>query len=221
MKKMLFLAQIAYLPLCRCKYFGRIIRTISFFDYICNMFDCHTHNLDLKNQDFAIVNCPLDADYASYKLFSMGIHPWDVDDRWKQKLDLLNDALNKIQIKHLDSRLAAIGEIGLDKYKGGSMNMQTRCLEEQLKIAQRLKKPVILHCVKANDEMLAVMKGVDLTYRILHGFRGKPQQAEQLIEHGFFLSFGINHNAESLKLAYRHGRIGEESALESRTDRRP
>lgn len=170
------------------------------------MFDLHTHNSSF--QPDAIVNCDLDADFSLYPRFSVGIHPWKVDADWKKNMYRLKMALTNIESGGMTDNLAAIGEIGLDKVKGGDIRMQMGCLEEQLQLAETMQKPVILHCVKAMDEMLGVLKKYDnLKHVIFHGFRGKPLQAEQLMSKGYYLSFGIRFNEESLRLAYSHGRM--------------
>jgi len=64
--------------------------------------------------------------------------------------------------------------------------------------------PLIVHCVKALDDVLRMCQGVPC---IFHGFRGKPQQAQTLINRGFDLSFGPNFNPESLRLAAAVGRM--------------
>ncbi len=170
------------------------------------MFDLHTHNSSF--QPDAIVNCDLDADFSLYPRFSLGIHPWKVDVDWKKNMHRLIMALSNIEIGGMIDNLAALGEIGLDKVRGGDIKLQMNCLEEQLQLADRMHKPVILHCVKAMDEMLLVLKKYEgLKHVTFHGFRGKPAQAEQLMSKGYYLSFGIRFNDESLRLAYSHGRM--------------
>jgi TatD DNase family protein len=67
-------------------------------------------------------------------------------------------------------------------------------------LAEEVKKPLIIHCVKGLDEIIAMHKEtVPQQAWIIHGFRGKPQQAEQLVKAGFYLSFGERFNVESLK----------------------
>ena len=60
--------------------------------------------------------------------------------------------------------------------------------------------PLIIHCVKAMDELLAVRKKLNPAQPwIWHGFRGKPQQAGQLIKNGIYLSFGAHYSEETVK----------------------
>ena len=52
---------------------------------------------------------------------------------------------------------------------------------EHVKLSEMLRKPLIVHCVKAVDELLAIRKEMGVTHPwVLHGYRGGPEQAEQL-----------------------------------------
>ena len=54
------------------------------------------------------------------------------------------------------------------------------------------------------DEVIRMCVGVKC---IFHGFRGKPEQAKQLLQKGFDLSFGEKFNVDSLTLAWKAGRM--------------
>ncbi len=166
------------------------------------MFDVHTHNQEVRD---GIVSCGVYDDIRRLQRFSMGIHPWDVTVVWEQELDTM---VHNIVSNEAFSRLAAIGEIGLDKVKGASMLMQQDCFRAQLYVAEKLRKPVILHCVKAVDEVLECLKERKFSQPVVfHGFRGKVQQVRQLLDKGYYLSFGPVFHAESLRLAYDEGRM--------------
>ena len=88
------------------------------------------------------------------------------------------------------------------------MEQQLACFEAQLLLASHYGKPVIVHCVKAVDELLAVFARLRFGKPVVfHGFRGKAEQARQLLSKGFYLSFGPRFHAESLRLAYASGRM--------------
>ncbi len=172
------------------------------------MFDIHTHNKQLIHKSEAIVNCNVDDDFSLFPFFSLGLHPWDVDEGWEKKYVRVEETLRRISDDELLPQLVAIGEIGLDKARGGEMKYQQECFRKMLCLAQNYSKPVILHCVKAVDEVLAALKQVDFSSPVVfHGFRGKPEQARQLIDNGYYLSFGAKFNEEALKLAYTHERM--------------
>ena len=172
-----------------------------------NMFDVHTHKRNAELQDRAIVNLKIDDDVASYSHFSFGIHPWEVDESWADKVQRLKFKANEL-VSMKNASFCAIGEIGLDRLKGGNMDLQIQCFEEQLGLAEYYAKPVIVHCVKAFDEALQVLNSLKFSMPVVfHGFRGKPQQARQLLDKGFFISFGPKFNPDSMKLAYAEGRM--------------
>ncbi len=172
-----------------------------------NMFDVHTHKRNAEWRGSAIVNLKVDDNVDMYPYFSLGIHPWDVDELWTDKLQRLKCTVDKL-VSMNNSSFCAIGEIGLDHLKGGSMDLQIRCFEEQLGMAEYYAKPVIVHCVKAFDETLQVIKSLKFSMPVVfHGFRGKPEQARQLLDKGFYISFGPKFNPSSMKLAYAEGRM--------------
>lgn len=166
------------------------------------MFDVHTHNKDVVN---GIVSCGVYDNTDGLKCLSMGIHPWNVSVLWEEELETM---VRNCVSNEVSSRLAAIGEIGIDKVRGGSMQLQKDCFKAQLYVAEKLRKPVILHCVKAVSEVLACLKEVKFSQPVVfHGFRGRAPMARQLLVKGYYLSFGPNFNAESLRLAYGVGQM--------------
>jgi TatD DNase family protein len=90
-----------------------------------------------------------------------------------------------------DSRVKAIGEIGLDKLKGPDLKLQEEVFLKQIRVAEAVKKPIIVHCVKSFNELIAIKKVVrPKVPMIIHGFNRKVDLANELTQKGFFLSFG-------------------------------
>jgi TatD DNase family protein len=88
-------------------------------------------------------------------------------------------------------RPVAIGEIGLDFFvRGLDGGTQEFFYVEQLKIAREYDLPVLLHCRKANDQILKQLRKIKLRGGIAHAFNGSPQQAQMFIDLGFKLGFG-------------------------------
>lgn len=88
-------------------------------------------------------------------------------------------------------RPVAVGEIGLDFFvRDLDPAAQEYFLVEQLKIAKDHDLPVLLHCRKANDELLKLLRRFRLRGGIAHAFNGSPQQANEFIKLGFKLGFG-------------------------------
>ena len=70
------------------------------------------------------------------------------------------------------------------------MELQLAVFKEQVKLSEKLGLPLIIHCVKAMEELLGVKESRPQITLIWHGFRGKPEQAVQLLKKGFYLSLG-------------------------------
>ena len=82
--------------------------------------------------------------------FSAGLHPWHAD---QISLETLSARLKECLVS---PDLVAIGETGLDKVCKTAMNLQKDVFEFQLEIASRIHKPVIIHCVRAWDELIEI-----------------------------------------------------------------
>ena len=115
--------------------------------------------------------------------FSVGVHPWFLtESNMEAQLDFVKSYGN-------EKSVVAIGEAGFDKLKGASMELQIKAFEEQVKISETLKKPLIIHCVKGWNELLASYQKMKPQMPwLIHGFRGKKELARQLISKGMYLS---------------------------------
>jgi len=116
--------------------------------------------------------------------FSYGIHPWFLNEGNSEEM------LKRVHDNAANPTVVAVGEAGFDKLRGPSQELQYRIFCEQVKIAETLSKPVVIHCVRAWDELLAAYKRLKpKTNWIIHGFRGSRELAAQLLSKGFYLSF--------------------------------
>ncbi len=125
--------------------------------------------------------------------FSCGVHPWNAEDSDSQ-LHLLEEII-------VEPNVVAIGEAGLDKLRGAEMSVQIDVFRKQIELAMDVNKPLIIHCVKAWDELIRLYKeyeGSNIPW-IIHGYRGNPQQTQQLSRVGFKFSIGEKFNVDSLK----------------------
>ena len=114
------------------------------------------------------------------RYFSIGIHPWDAD------LQISISELENI-IQH--KNCLAIGECGLDKVYDIDLELQKKVFISQLDVAVKIQKPVIIHCVKAFDELIEICTPYhSKTSLIIHGFNKSLQLAKQLIDKGFYIS---------------------------------
>ena len=120
---------------------------------------------------------------ADGSFYSIGIHPYDVEyaGLW---LNSLENYLTHIQVK-------AVGECGLDRFTNVSFELQQQVFEYQIDLAEKFRKPLILHAVRTYSDMLGIKKKQKSTVPwILHGYQGTPETTIQLIKAGFYFSFG-------------------------------
>ncbi len=152
-----------------------------------NLFNRHTH---LLCHDAWVNRSPGDELIDGYT-YSVGVHPWNA-----AKFDL--KALQEAASSPL---VAAIGETGLDALRGPSLDVQEAVFRRHVELSERLGLPLIIHCVKAFDRLVAIRKEIKPSQTwIIHGFRGKPQQARQLLDAGFHLSLGPRFNPDSARI---------------------
>lgn len=153
--------------------------------------DIHTHKAHQQQSVLAIESLSLSEStflaMPKTKPISIGIHPW------YGKLEELPKNMKYLNVLARQNNVKLIGECGLDKLKGEAIASQLQMLEAQITLAEQLQKPLILHCVKAFDELIALKKRLQPTVPMLiHGFNKKQEMAQQLINQGFYLSFGAS-----------------------------
>lgn len=160
------------------------------------LIDIHSHNCHSLATKHAIVNVSLQDDLSVPDgYFSAGIHPWHIH------IDGLSDQKQLLSTLTSLNNCLAIGECGLDKYAEAPMELQLEIFAFHIELSEALHKPLIIHCVKAVDELLMIKKNkTPLQPWIWHGFRGNSYQAQQLINQGLYLSFGERYHPESLIL---------------------
>lgn len=162
--------------------------------------DFHTHKapavpgarsiLNVRQTGAEIPSCPC----------SIGLHPWDIGPGWESRME-------RVRSNTGDTSVVAIGETGLDRLRGGDMALQEAAFTEHIKLAEQCRKPLIIHCVKAFDRIMELRKRHPEGAWMVHGFRGKPEMAAQLMRQGIYLSFGPRHNAEALRKAFEAGKM--------------
>ncbi len=143
----------------------------------------HTHH-SLTNDGVFLFNNRFGFDkiYELKKPYSIGVHPWDTLLFNETKLPDLEKLIN-------NKNCFAIGECGLDKLSKTDFRKQKFCFETQLTLAAKHQKPVIIHCVKAFDEVVGICKPyLSKIPLIMHGFNKTDELAQQLINKGFYVS---------------------------------
>jgi len=145
----------------------------------------HTHKFSNFSDVIEVVNqYPWEFD-ASVPNYSIGIHPWYIDEnRLEKDLEIIKE---KLQLPEC----LALGECGLDKRIEIPLDRQISVFKQQLEIVKQTNKPIVLHCVAAYDEVIAIKKEMKIENpMIIHGFSKNEQVAQSLLKNGFFLSFG-------------------------------
>lgn len=176
------------------------------------MFDFHTYYI---KEESCLLNVDMEnllPSYPKYVKLSVGLHPWNVSETWQETVASIRKVASRDDVW-------AIGECGLDKVHGEphplQMEVQMAAFRAQIAIAEEVQKPMLIHCVRAFDELLMLRRELEASCKredrepqpwVIHGFRGKPEQAKQMMTKGFFLSFGHHCNIETLRWVFTSSR---------------
>lgn len=114
---------------------------------------------------------------SAVTLTTVGLHPWQA---------ATGVIPSEAEILSAD----AVGEIGLDKACEVDFEQQRAVFEAQLRLAEQYKKPVVVHCVRAFEEVISALEKFTIKAVIFHGFIGSQEQAARAVKKGYFLSFG-------------------------------
>lgn len=177
--------------------------------------------IDVKTSEAVL---KLSHEYPGYAYPMVGLHPEEVKADWKEQLKKIEaildahltavDGLNGIKYK---SDYIAIGEIGLDFYWSREFEKeQLEAFEKQVEWACEMGLPLMIHCRKAQNEMLHILrKWKDkLPGGVFHCFTGNQQEAKELLEYDNFVlgiggvsTFKSSHLREDLPAAVPLERI--------------
>ncbi len=118
-------------------------------------------------------------------LYSMGIHPWYIQPvHWEKQFRTLRDYSTH-------PRVLAIGECGLDKVCKTPFSLQEEAFRNQVAWANSIGKPLVIHCVRAWEEVLKTLEEAAVTIPVIfHGFAKNAQLARRLIAKGYYISLG-------------------------------
>ena len=159
-----------------------------------DFFNIHTHTLVYPESEILSCSTGLHLTDPRIVYTSIGIHPWylteeNAEAQW-----------HTLQEQISDPSVIAIGEGGLDKLKGPDMELQVKILKQQVALSEEKSLPLIIHCVKAFNELIQLKKELRPHQPwIIHGFRGKEALAIDCIRHGFYLSYGEHFQENALK----------------------
>ena len=131
--------------------------------------------------------------YPGYCYPMLGLHPEEVRADWRDQLSEIRKCLNtslSSRLSPLTSPVIAIGEVGLDFYWSREFEQeQLLAFEEQVRWSIELRLPLMIHCRKAQNEMVSILKRYkdQLPGGVFHCFTGNAQEAHQLLEFDRFV----------------------------------
>ena len=153
--------------------------------------DIHTHPFRNETDTIVVQNIFPGEGFAAFtgrNFYSVGLHPWHIKSQSENNklLVMVEDAL---EFDHV----IFIGECGLDKNAERDIDEQKRVFEAQAFMAEEFRKPLIIHCVKAFNEVCELHKKMhpEMPW-IMHGYNGSIQITKQLEKQGILFSFGQN-----------------------------
>lgn len=111
-----------------------------------NPIDFHTHQVPSQDR-LHNLSTVMPPEYP----YSLGIHPWEVDEHWKDKMGRLEALIQ-------EPKCFALGEIGFDTLKGPEPKIQAEAFLAQVELAKKYGLPIILHCVKGLHLLQAFLK---------------------------------------------------------------
>ena len=158
----------------------------------CTIIDFHTHRLDATAALIAVD--PRQFAPQPGRCYSVGFHPW-------QDMEALTDedfALLERCARH--PQVLAIGETGLDRTRGADLDTQAAAFARHLRLAHELGLPVVVHNVRATQDILDIRRRehLDDVPLAIHGMRGNRNVALTLLAAGCYLSFGLRFNPDAL-----------------------
>ena len=162
--------------------------------------DIHTHSNHYEQATVTVQNIFPGEGFGAFtgrNFYSVGLHPWHVasEEENNEALQLVEEAL---EFDHV----IFVGEAGLDKLIEKDFAEQTRVFEAQAFMSEEYQYPLIIHCVKAYNEVMELRKKMQPVMPwILHAYSGSLELTQQLNNHGFLFSFGgllFNSNAKAV-----------------------
>ena len=153
------------------------------------IYDLHTHQL--SHNAIVAAHPPADSLSEGY-IYSVGIHPWHIPD---------NPDFDRLEKICSQPNVVAIGECGLDRLTDTPLDIQEEIFIRHIDISRQLRKPMIIHCVRAFDRLLAIRRQTLPSQQwIIHGFRQNPALATQLLEKNINISLGPRFNSETARI---------------------
>ncbi len=162
--------------------------------------DVHTHHPPINKDTVRVINLyPGDVipAFNGKNFYSMGLHPWKIKSEKEN-----NSSLRMLKEAMEFDHVIFAGECGLDKNTATDFEEQKRVFIAQALMAEEFQKPLIIHCVRAYNEIIEMNKSNQPSVPwIIHGYTGSPELTNQLLDQGFMFSFGkilFNEKAKAI-----------------------
>jgi len=151
--------------------------------------DIHTHPNHIESETIIVQNIFPGEGFAAFtgrNFYSVGLHPWYLKTP-EENNELMQMVADALEFDHV----CFVGECGLDKKVTVDFEEQIRVFKAHAFIAEEFKRPLIIHCVKAYNEVFEIHKKLhpEMPW-IMHGYQGNVQTTQLLGKRGIFFSFG-------------------------------
>lgn len=156
---------------------------------------CHIAAIQKQNQHLTPTMIPgtnlsdianlvnLREQHPLYKI-GFGIHPWYITTNIP-----ISQLIKELKTTIKEFKPDFIGEIGLD-YLKPNIELQKQLFSQQLELAKEFNLPVVIHSVRAYNDVLFMLKRHQITFGTIHAFNANAIIARQFIEQGFLLGVG-------------------------------
>lgn len=157
----------------------------------------HTHLPGTDELVVALQNKHEHFDLIEKLYVSCGLHPWYLSK------EQVNTEFELLAISANSENVLAIGECGLDKVCDTPWDLQVFWFQKQIELANEVQKPLIIHCVRAFQEVMDTLEKMGNTQPVIfHGFQKKMELANQLLSFGAYLSFGHQLKNNQVQLVF-------------------
>lgn len=168
----------------------------------------------VEPQEFAEIRAI--ADRFPEVSFAVGLHPLDAH-KWQEGMD--REIFDRAKS---DDRVVAVGEMGLDFYKADNQSQQEQIFLAQLEIAERLDKPVIVHCrdaaARMRELLVQYIANGGKVRGVMHCWSGNVEETQWFLDLGFYISFSGIVTFNSAKQVHESLKIVPEDRLTIETD---
>ena len=148
------------------------------------IFDAHTHQ-PKENSVYCLPFNFEESDLGPVDYYCAGIHPWDVD-----KVASLDQKLLDLRKALENKKCVALGEVGIDR-NYPDLEKQKNLMIEQLELAVEFDLPVVIHCVKALNDVLSTLKKFPKKMKVyLHGINLNEQELAEVNKRKYFVGLG-------------------------------